>query len=172
MWGNRSGAGAASCTFWTWWSLIYTLTSASLPLNVHIIWSDHFSSCFSFSVTCVCNHCHRTNQNHRMTMSLMSHLSCVYNAFSSYCFYFSLMTILAMMGLGPGHLVRALFHFVKKLLVVSVAQITLFVSVAQIMLVVWVEYFQLAESHIPLVVCVEYFQLVESQNHFPAQKFW
>ena len=60
-------------------------------------------------------------------MVLMSHLSCVYNAFSSYRVYFSMTTSLAMMGLGPGHLVRALSHFLKILLVVPVAEILLVV---------------------------------------------
>ena len=58
-------------------------------------------------------------------MGLTSHLSYVYEFFSSYRVYFSLMTSLKIIGLeaGPGHLVRALFHFTLKiLLVVSVAQ--------------------------------------------------
>ena len=55
------------------------------------------------------------------------------------------------MGLGTGHLVRALFHFPLKIpLVLSVAQITLVVSVAQI----------------PLVVSVKYVELVESKKYF------
>ena len=79
-------------------------------------------------------------------MGLMSHLSCVYDTFSSYRVSFSSMTILTMMVLGPGHLVRALFHFSLKILLVM--------SVAKNQLVVSVDYF-------PLVVSVEYFQLTE-----------
>ena len=64
-------------------------------------------------------------------MGLTSHISWVYETFSSYRVFFSLMTSLTMMGLDPGHLVRALFHFLKILLIVSVAQITLVVSATQ-----------------------------------------
>ena len=42
MWENKSGAGADPHPFWTWWYFIYTLSSSTLPLNVHIIWSDPF----------------------------------------------------------------------------------------------------------------------------------
>ena len=84
------------------------------------------------------------------------------------------MTNLKMMGLGPGHLVHTLFHFMTILLVVSVAQIPLVVSVSQILLVVWAEYFLLVVwvDEILMVVWVEHSQLVESQNYFPAQKLW
>ena len=62
---------------------------------------------------------------------------------------FSLMKILQMMVMGPGHLVRALFHFpLKNLLVVTVEYFPLVVSV---------EYF-------PLFMSVEYLKLVESEN--------
>ena len=89
-------------------------------------------------------------------MGLTSHLSCVYDAFSSYHVYFSLMASLTMMVLGPGHLVRALFQSsVKILLIVSVAQNWLVVSVDYFTLVVSVEYIQLVEFQ-------NYFQLVES----------
>ena len=44
-------------------------------------------------------------------MGLTSHISCVYDAFSSYHVSFSLMTSLTMMGLDPGHLVRSLYIF-------------------------------------------------------------
>ena len=47
-------------------------------------------------------------------MRMMSCLSCVSDTFSSYRVSFSLMTILTMMVLVPGHLVRALFHFPLK----------------------------------------------------------
>ena len=51
------------------------------------------------------------------------HISFISDAFSSYRVSFSLMMSMAMMGLGPGHLVRALFHFPLEIpLVVSVAQ--------------------------------------------------
>ena len=56
-------------------------------------------------------------------MGLMSHLSCISNAFSSYRAYFSSVAILTMTGLGFGHLVRALLHFTLEiLLVVAVAE--------------------------------------------------
>ena len=155
-WENKPGAGADPNPFWTWWYLIYTLPSAAFPLNVRIIWSDTFSNCFSSYVACVCNNCRRTNQNRRLTMGLMSHLSCVYYNFSSYHVSFSLMTSLTMIGLGPGHLVRALSYYLK------------------ILLVVWVEYFQLVESQkcFQLVESQKYFQVVESQKYYPAQKNW
>ena len=81
-------------------------------------------------------------------MGLASYLSCVYDAFSSYRVSFSLTTSLTMMVLGPGHLVRALYHFP---LIIT--------------LVVSVEYFQLIESQNPLVVSVDYFQLVMSVDY-------
>ena len=56
-------------------------------------------------------------------MVLMRHLSCILDAFYFYRVYFSSMTSLTMMGLGPGHLVRALLHFPLEItLVVSVDQ--------------------------------------------------
>ena len=85
-------------------------------------------------------------------MGLMSHISCVYDAFTSYRFSFSLMISLTMMVLGRGHLVGALFIFPLK--------IPLVVSVEYFPLVVSVEYFQ-------LVVSVDHFQLVESMKYFP-----
>ena len=69
-------------------------------------------------------------------MDLASHLSCVFDAFSSYRVSFSLMTSLRMMCLGPGHQVRALIHFLKNALVMLVVQIQLVVLVAQLLLVV------------------------------------
>ena len=69
-------------------------------------------------------------------MGLMSHPSCVYDAFSSCRVSFSLMTSLTLMGLDPGHLVYALFHFLEIPLVVSVAQIPLVMSVEYFLLVV------------------------------------
>ena len=47
-------------------------------------------------------------------MGLTSHLSCLSEVFSSYRVYFSSMMSLTMMGLGPGHLVRVLLHFLWK----------------------------------------------------------
>ena len=56
-------------------------------------------------------------------MGLTSNISCIYDPFSSYHVYFSLMTSLTMTGMVPGHLVRALFHFPMEIpLVVSVAE--------------------------------------------------
>ena len=82
------------------------------------------------------------NQSCRSVMGLTSRLSCVSNAFSSYCVSFSLITSLTMMVMGLVHLVRALFHFPLK-----------------IPLIVSVEYF-------PLVVPVEYFPFVVSRLTF------
>ena len=74
-------------------------------------------------------------------MGLTSHILCIYDAFSSYHVSFSSMTSLTTMVLGPGHLVRAIFHFPLK--------IPLVMSVEYFSLVVPVEYF-------PLVVSAEY----------------
>ena len=62
----------------------------------------------------------------------------------------SSMTSLTTMVLGPGYLVRAIFHFLKIPLVVSV------------------EYFNLVESleYFNLVKSLEYFNLVESMEYF------
>ena len=114
---------------------------------MRIILSDPFSDGSSIYVACVCNHCHLTNQNCHSMMGLTSHLSCVYDIFSYYHASFYSMTILKMMGLGPGHLVCALFYFpLKILLVVSVAQNQLIVSVDYFPLVVSVEFF-IESSH-------------------------
>ena len=100
-------------------------------------------------------------------MGLMSHIFCVYDAYSSYRISFSLITSLTIMVLVPVHLVRALFHFpLKILLVVSVAQNLLVMSVNYFTLVVSVEYFQLIESLNMLVVSVEYFLFVVSVEYF------
>ena len=88
MWENKSGAVADTHPFWTWWSLIYTLYSATFPSNVCIIGADHFPDLFSSNVVCVCNHCFWTNQNCRSMMGLTSHLSCFYNAFLFVMFLF------------------------------------------------------------------------------------
>ena len=130
MWESKSGTGADPRPFLTWWSLIYTLLSATLPLNVRIILSDPLFDGSSFYVACVCNHCHQTNQNRRSMIGLTSHISCVYDAFSSYRISFSSITSLRMMVLGLGHLVCAIFHFpLKILLVVSVKLFQLVMSV-------------------------------------------
>ena len=130
MWENKSGAGADPHPFWTWWLLIYILSSATFLLNVRIILPGPFSYGYSFYVVCVCNHYCRTNHNCRSMMGLMSLISCLSDTFSSYCVYFSLIMILTVMVLVPGHLVRALFHFPLKIpLVVSVKYFPLIVSV-------------------------------------------
>ena len=145
-WENKSGAWADLHPFWTWCYLIYTLSSATLQWNVHVIWSDPFSNASSFYVDCVCNHCHWMSQNCRSKMGVRSHLSFFNDAFSFYRGCFSLMTSLTMMVMGPGHLVRAIFHFLLKiLLVVSVAQNPLVVSLDYFLLVMSVEYFHLVE---------------------------
>ena len=69
-----------------------------------------FSGLSSSYVDCVCKHYLQPNQNRRSVMGLTSHLSCVYDAFSSYRVSFYLMMSLTMLGLVPGHLVHALFH--------------------------------------------------------------
>ena len=168
MWETKSGAGTDSHPFWTWWSLIYTLSSATFPINVRIIWSDPVSDGSSFCIACVCNHCHWTSQNIWPNMGLMSHISCVYDTFSSYCVSFSMMTILTMIVLGPGHLVRALLHFLKILLVVSVDYSHLVESMDYFHLVKWLEYFHLFEllEYFHLVKSMEYFDLVESMEYF------
>ena len=121
MWENKSGAGADPCPVWTGWYLIYMMPSATLLLNVRIILLDHFSDRFPSYVVCVCNHYCRTNQNCRSMMGLTNHISCVYDAFSSYTISFSLVMSLTTMGLSSGHLVRALFNFsLESMLVVSV----------------------------------------------------
>ena len=149
MWENESRAVADPHPFWTWWSLIYTLSSETFLLNVWIIPSDIFSDGSYFCVACVFNHCHWTIQNRLSKMGTMIPFFCFYDSISFYCIYFSSMTSLTMissmksltmMVLGPGCLVRALFHFLKILLVVSV------------------NYFHLVES-------LEYFHLVESLEY-------
>ena len=81
-------------------------------------------------------------------MSLTSHLSNIYDDFSSYRVSFILMTSLTTMVLDPGHLIGALFHFPLKILLVM--------SVEYFPLVASVEYFQLIESLNLLVVSIEY----------------
>ena len=139
-------------------------TSANLPLNVRIILSDPLSDGSSFYVSCVYNHCHSKNLNCRSMMGLTSQFSCFYDSFSFYCVSYSLMTILSMiylmmslmmMVLGPGYLVRALFHFLKIPLVVSVDYFHLVESLEYFHLVESLEYFHLVES-------TEYFHLIES----------
>ena len=91
-------------------------------------------------------------------MGLTSHILCVYNDFSSYRVSFSLMMSLTMMGLGPGHLVRALFHFhLKNPLVVSVSQLGKLVK---------------SQKYFPKLVESQkcFPKLFESQKYFPAQK--
>ena len=56
----------------------------------------------------------------RMMLCLISYLFCVYDEFSSYSDSFSLMMSLTIMILGPGYLVRAIFHYLKIPLVMSV----------------------------------------------------
>ena len=117
------------------------LLLVNFPLTVHIILWEPSSYGSSFYFAYICSNCRQTNQNHS-TMSLTSTVSYLSNTFSLYCVYFCLiyciwyhsmnqissMTSLTMMGLTPGPLVRALFHFallnllvvLENLLVVSV----------------------------------------------------
>ena len=115
-------------------------------------------------------------------MGLTSHPSFFYDAFSFYRVSFSLMMILTMISsmtsltmivLGPGYLVRALFHFMNIPLVVSVGHFHLVESLEYFHLVGSLENFHLAQS-------MEYFHpvesnpvesnLVESIEYFPPQK--
>ena len=97
------------------------LSSETLLLNVHIILWGPFSGCSSSYVVCVYNHYCRMNQNCCLTMDMTSHLSCLSDDFYFCRVSFSLVMSLIMMGLGPGHLVRALLHFALTIpLVVSV----------------------------------------------------
>ena len=78
-------------------------------------------------------------------MGPTSHISCVYDNFSSYRIYFSLMMSITMIGLGLGHMVHALFHLpLENLSVVSVAQLGTLVE---------------SQKYFP--------KLVESQKYFP-----
>ena len=83
----------------------------------------YFPDLFFSYVVCIYNHFRQTNQNHHPVMGVTSHISCVYDAFSSYHVSFSLMMSLPMMVLCPGHIVYALFH--------SLLAITSVVSVAK-----------------------------------------
>ena len=136
---------------------LYAVVSNFSVKNVHNL-LDPLSDCFPSYVACVCNHCSWMNQNRLVMISLKSHHPCVYEKNYYYRFSFSLTTSLTMMGLGPGNMVRTLFHFpLKNPLVVSVAQLG-----------------KLVESHkyFPnLVKSQKYFpKLVESQKYFPAKK--
>ena len=114
MWENKFGVGADPRPFWTWWYLIYMLSSETFQLNVGILWSDPFSDRFSSYVFCVCNYCRRTDQNRCLMMGLTSHLSCIYNAFLLYCLSYSSIMSLTMMCLGMCHILRALSIFLIK----------------------------------------------------------
>ena len=141
LWENKSGAGGDPHPFWTWRSLIYTLLSSILPLNLRIVWSNTFFNNSYFYVSCFCNQCHRTNQNCSLMMGMTCHISCLSHATSYYCISFSLMTILMIMVQGLGHLVRTLYLLLLKfLLVVSASQILLFVRVEYFPIVVSMEY--------------------------------
>ena len=76
---------------WTWWYLVYMLSSVTFPLNVRIIWSDPFSDGSSFYIACVCSHCRWKNQNH-LAMSLTSPVSSVSDIFFLIVFLFILFT--------------------------------------------------------------------------------
>ena len=68
------------------------MSSELLPLKLRIVLSDNFSDVSYLCVAYVYNDCHQTNKNHRSKMGLMSHLSDVYNSFSSSCAYFPLLS--------------------------------------------------------------------------------
>ena len=123
MWGSKSGAGADPHLFYTWWSLTYMLSSATLTLNLRIILFYSFSDVSSFCTACVYNDCHQKNQSRHSKMVLTSNIADAYNTFSSSWFSFSFslspMTMylmnLTMKVLGPGsHPVHALFSFFSK----------------------------------------------------------
>ena len=79
------------------------------------------------------------------------------------------------MVLGPGYLVRALFHFLKILLVVSVEYFYLVESMEYFHLFESFEYFLLVDSNIAKSNLVDSdlveSDLVESIEYFPAQKY-
>ena len=84
-----------------------------------------------------------------------------------------LMTSLMMIVLGPGYLVRALFHFLKNMLVMSVDYFHFVKSLEYFHLVESLEYSHLVESmeYIHLVKSnLAKSNLVESVEYFPAQK--
>ena len=109
-------------------------------------------------------------------MGLTSHIYCCYDTFYFYRIFsvlmsltmISLMMSLTTMVLGPVYLVRALFHFLKITLVVSVDNFYLFESMKYFHLVKSFEYF-LVESNLFESNLVES-NLVESIEYFPAQK--
>ena len=86
-----------------------------------------FSDVSYLCVVYVYNECHRTNQNHRSKMGLTSHLSDAYNAFSSSCASFSLLSIVMkmiptnhmMMDQGPGSLLVRVFRYVLNYLLIE-----------------------------------------------------
>ena len=82
------------------------------------------------------------------------------------------MKSLTMMVLGPGYLVRALFDFLKILLVMSVDYFHLVETLEYFHLVQSLEYFDLVQSmeYFHLVESLEYFDLVKSLQYFPDQK--
>ena len=121
------------------------------------------------------------SQNCRLKMGLTSHISFFNDAFSFYrvssysmtiLTMISSMTSLKMMVLGPVYLVRALFHFLKNPVVVSVDYFHLVESLEYFHLVQSLEYSHLVESmkYFHLVKSMEYFDLVESSEYFPTQK--
>ena len=75
----------------------YKLSSAILPLKLRIVLSDPFSDVSYLCVSYIYNDCHWMNQNHRPKMCLTSHFSDAYDAFSSSCFSFPLLSSLMTM---------------------------------------------------------------------------
>ena len=75
-----------------------------LPLNLRIVWLDPFPNVSYLFVVYVCNDYHWTNQNHCLKMGWTIHLSDAYDAFSSSCFYFSL--VLSLMTMNPKNQMR------------------------------------------------------------------
>ena len=73
------------------------LSSENFPLKLRIVLSDPFSDVSYFCVVYVYNDCHQRNQNHRSMMGLTSHLSDAYDAFSSSCASFSMLSSLITM---------------------------------------------------------------------------
>ena len=79
-----------------------------------------FSRCFLSFRHLVYNYCHWTNKNHRSKMGRMSHLSDAYDAFSSSCASFSLLSNMMTMTptnhmttvQGPGSLLVRAFCYV------------------------------------------------------------
>ena len=107
--------------------MTYTLSSVILTLKLRIVLSDPFPNVSYLCIAYVYNDCHQTNQNHRSKMGRTSHLSDAYDAFSSLCASFSLLSITMTMNLtnqmitdqGLGSLQVCAFRYVWNYLLIK-----------------------------------------------------